>query len=536
MTSNRSDTLTKNQSNSLVSEINGKSEIAEFYNGTKVLVTGGTGFLGKLLIEKLLRSCPGIKTIYMFVRPKKGKSVGERFKENFEEVIYERLKKEQPNFLSKIVMIEGDAAEDDFGMTPEVKATLMDTNIIFHAAANVRFNEKLRECVNTNVRTTKSLLLWAKQLSNLKAFIYVSTAFSNCLNKTIDEIHYPPPIDADKLITLIDCLDDDRLLAAEPSLLQNWPNTYIFTKAAAENVVLKYADDFPVGIVRPSIVTSTAEEPLTAWINNYYANIVAAAWDIWNRKVAAKLEQKPSILDEERVPVYNSVASPQNPLDWQTYMKYGIQYGLEICSVKQIWYYMIWTTRYISLYQIFVFFLHTIPAHIVDTIARLLGRKPMLVDTYRKIDKFSSVVHFFSTLEWDFRNENVRKMWSKLNSVDRKLFNFNVENLDWQFYLYNNIKGIRVYLVNDPINEESLKKGRAKYAKLQVAHYTAFTLYAMLLLWIAVSSVSFLWSICSLSQAIKAVVFVIIYSSSISVKARDTIAQYVTLKMFNTSS
>ncbi|XP_076298588.1 fatty acyl-CoA reductase 2-like [Lasioglossum baleicum] len=137
--------------------------------------------------------------------------------------IYERLKKEQPNFLSKIMMIEGDAAEDDFGMTPEVKATLMDTNIIFHAASDV----------NTNVRTTKCLLLWAKQLSNLKALIYVSTAFSNCLNKTIDEIHYPPPIDADKLITLIDCLDDDRLLAAEPSLLQNWTNIYIFTKAAA---------------------------------------------------------------------------------------------------------------------------------------------------------------------------------------------------------------------------------------------------------------------------------------------------------------
>lgn len=32
-----------------------KSEIAEFFSRTNVLVTGGTGFLGKLLIEKLLR-------------------------------------------------------------------------------------------------------------------------------------------------------------------------------------------------------------------------------------------------------------------------------------------------------------------------------------------------------------------------------------------------------------------------------------------------------------------------------------------------
>lgn len=34
---------------------NEKSEIAEFFSHTNVLVTGGTGFLGKLLIEKLLR-------------------------------------------------------------------------------------------------------------------------------------------------------------------------------------------------------------------------------------------------------------------------------------------------------------------------------------------------------------------------------------------------------------------------------------------------------------------------------------------------
>ena len=37
--------------------------------------------MGKALVEKLLRSCPGIKTLYLLVRPKKGKEPGQRLEE-----------------------------------------------------------------------------------------------------------------------------------------------------------------------------------------------------------------------------------------------------------------------------------------------------------------------------------------------------------------------------------------------------------------------------------------------------------------------
>lgn len=33
----------------------GNSEVTRFFDGLNVLVTGGSGFLGKLLVEKLLR-------------------------------------------------------------------------------------------------------------------------------------------------------------------------------------------------------------------------------------------------------------------------------------------------------------------------------------------------------------------------------------------------------------------------------------------------------------------------------------------------
>ena len=55
-----------------------ESEIIEFFNDRSVFITGGTGFLGKVLIEKLLRSCPGINNIYLLIRPKGKKTVDDR--------------------------------------------------------------------------------------------------------------------------------------------------------------------------------------------------------------------------------------------------------------------------------------------------------------------------------------------------------------------------------------------------------------------------------------------------------------------------
>jgi fatty acyl-CoA reductase len=52
--------------------------ITEFYRGTNIFMTGATGFLGKVLLEKILRSCPGVGNVYVLIRPKKGKTPSDR--------------------------------------------------------------------------------------------------------------------------------------------------------------------------------------------------------------------------------------------------------------------------------------------------------------------------------------------------------------------------------------------------------------------------------------------------------------------------
>ena len=61
--------------------------IADYYRGKHVFITGGTGFIGKVLIEKILRSCPGIAGVYCLVRPKNGKAAQQRINDLLEEMV-----------------------------------------------------------------------------------------------------------------------------------------------------------------------------------------------------------------------------------------------------------------------------------------------------------------------------------------------------------------------------------------------------------------------------------------------------------------
>lgn len=57
--------------------------IREYFDKKTVFITGASGFIGRVLIEKLLRSCPGIRRIYILVREKKGVSAEERLDKLF---------------------------------------------------------------------------------------------------------------------------------------------------------------------------------------------------------------------------------------------------------------------------------------------------------------------------------------------------------------------------------------------------------------------------------------------------------------------
>ena len=117
-------------------------QISKFFNKKSVLITGSTGFMGKMIVNKLLTSCPGIDSVYLPVRPKKGLRPEERFKSD---ILFQDIVKDKSLF-KKIKVMPGDLLEPNLGLSQlarnEIKANV---SVVFHAAANVRFFDPLKK-------------------------------------------------------------------------------------------------------------------------------------------------------------------------------------------------------------------------------------------------------------------------------------------------------------------------------------------------------------------------------------------------------
>lgn len=87
--------------------------------------------------------------------------------------VYDKLRKEQPNFHEKLVPIFGDITLPELGIKPEDLKFLCDNvNVVFHSAATIRFDEHLRYIIYSIYTSLLAMRTIAASLLSLKtAFI-----------------------------------------------------------------------------------------------------------------------------------------------------------------------------------------------------------------------------------------------------------------------------------------------------------------------------------------------------------------------------
>ncbi|XP_068004039.1 fatty acyl-CoA reductase 1 isoform X3 [Melanerpes formicivorus] len=476
--------------------------IPEYYEGKNVLLTGVTGFLGKVLLEKLLRSCPKVKAVYVLVRNKAGQMPEKRIEEITSCKLFDRLREEQPDFKAKIIVVLSDLTRPELDLAEPIKEELIDcVNIIFHCAATVRFNETLRDAVQLNVTATQQLLSLALRMKNLEVFMHVSTAFAYCNRKQIGEVVYPPPVDPRKLMDSLEWMDDSLVNDITPKLLGDRPNTYIYTKALAEYIVQQESAKLNIAIIRPSIVGASWKEPFPGWIDNFNgpSGLFIAAGKGILRTMRASNSAVADLIPVDvvvnatlaaawysgvnrprNVMVYNCTTGGTNPFHWSE-VEYHVNLNFKINPLEGAVRrpnLSLQTNPLLNLYWDAV--CHTIPAFFCDLLLRLTGHEPWMMKTITRLHKAMMLLEYFTSNSWIWNTENMTMLMNQLNPEDKKHFNFDVRQLHWAEYMENYCMGTKIYVLNEEMS--GLPAARKHLNKLRNIRY-GFNTILVILIW-----------------------------------------------------
>jgi len=132
------------------------SSLLESLDGSRILVTGATGFLGTALIEKLLRAVPGCEVVAL-VRPTRRYSATERlWREVLRNDCFDALRRTwgaafDANCSSRLSALAGDVSEDGLGLDDEARQVIAGCDVVIHSAATVAFDAPFDTAVSVNL-------------------------------------------------------------------------------------------------------------------------------------------------------------------------------------------------------------------------------------------------------------------------------------------------------------------------------------------------------------------------------------------------
>lgn len=245
--------------------------IRTFLSGQSIGITGGSGFLGKTLIEKLLRYSSDTKSISVFLRAKTHQDARNRLQsEILESSVFRPFRSwAWEDYLSACEKINAFSFEKAFSKgfgDPWKNLTVM-----IHCAALVDFYSSLEEALEANFYPVQRL---TEALFNNKhlRLVHVSTAYV-CGNKS--GTHSEAVKDRERLEAVQKEILNftfeqkmDKSFAHNFAQKHGFVDIYTLTKWMAEAHMAIQSQELQkrICIVRPSIIESALKEPFPGWL------------------------------------------------------------------------------------------------------------------------------------------------------------------------------------------------------------------------------------------------------------------------------
>ena len=287
--------------------------------GKKIVMTGVTGFIGELLLWKILTELPET-TPAVLVRRKGSASARDRMIALVKKPILKEAR-EAAGGASELLDTRIEVIEGDLPNVPHLPD---DLDIVVHCAGDVSFDPPIDQAFTTNVIGTKALMdrmLDAVtdengQRRKVPHYVHISTAYTAGRRRgAIPESPHVHNIDYDAEaaagIAMRDLIEEESRTSVQLAKLRKdaerehrqagflttaadterrrmewvetelvkagterarslgWTDVYTFTKALGERVVADVGRDVHVSIVRPAIVESSWLHPYPGWIEGF---------------------------------------------------------------------------------------------------------------------------------------------------------------------------------------------------------------------------------------------------------------------------
>ncbi|KAK4581832.1 hypothetical protein RGQ29_025121 [Quercus rubra] len=475
--------------------------IVKFLRGKGFLITGGTGFLAKVLIEKILRTEPDVGKIFLLIKAKNKESALKRLKS---EIINAELfkclrqthgKSYQSFMLSKIVPVVGNICESNLGFDEDSADFIAkEVDVIVNSAANTAFDERYDAAIDINTRGPCHLMGFAKKCKKLKLFLQVSTAYVNgqrqgqimerpfsvgdTIARELSEISSRPfpALDIEGEIKLAsDFMEASEVksvaqklkeLGLERAKRYGWQDTYVFTKAMGEMMIDKLRGEIPVVIIRPSVIESTCKEPFPGWMEGnrmmdpivlYYGKgqltgflvdpngvlDVVPADMVVNATLAAIA--KHGVTQKPDINVYQIASSVVNPLVFNDLAKLLYEYyNSSPCMDSKGRPIKVPSMKLFSSMEEFSTHLwgDAIRRSGLTTIPPSKGKLSQKLETIcrKSVEQAKYLANIYEPYTFyggRFDNSNTQRLMESMSEEEKKKFGFDVCSIDWRDYITN---------------------------------------------------------------------------------------------------
>ena len=512
--------------------------VRDYYAGKVVLLTGATGLLGKVLVEKLLRDFAHIRCLYVLIRPKphpNGTVTEPRdrlWNEVFQSSAFDRLRGALGERFSalveeKVVAVAGDLSQDRLGMDEETYGRLQgEVQLIINCAAMVTFDGPLDTGVSLNTLGPKRVLEFAS--ASRPVIAHVSTCY---VNGTRQGAIAEEPLDPRLVVSgpkggqgaPYDVEDEvqalsrriaqikaralplwSRIAALRPGAPETgwarkawvekqlveeglrwarsrgWSDTYTFTKAMGEQLLLRYRGDVPVVIVRPAIIEGALEAPEPGWLDGFrmldplvvaygrgslpdFPGNPQSVLDIVPADVVvnALLAIIPQAREGDDDMVYQVASGVENPITLREFADL-VQDHFQHQSLtgrggsQRLLPRVTFPPRDRFLRRLRYRFI--LPLRALEVLATVLSPLPQgrrlraqvrsRLAALGRLEYYIRIYGPYSEVSCQYISRRVRAVWDGLSEDDRALLNFDLSGLDWRHYIQEvYIPGIRRFLL-----------------------------------------------------------------------------------------